>query len=432
MDERQRGILRKSRSIFTRDLVDVDTVCDRLYQKEVLSEGMKNEILSENTRENKVRKLMDIIPKRGKRAFRAFFDVLEETFQHNLSDILCPGGQMDDLETKYNALHGFQSKRATDKPLLQRSMSAEVRREPVESISEFQEQHKTCEFPLECKDFQKLAIVEEDFVLPSNWPSEQEHAQSLNFKICKSRSSPASLREEWSRMYPMTRRPLGRLVIINNFQFDGEVDDERMKRSQQDTTSLDVLFKQLHFQTKQHSNLTLEGLSSLLEEERTRDHTSIDCYVMVFMSRGDGERIYGIDGYRIDIDTIISTFDFEHCSSLRRKPKIFIFQACDDVAAKSKLLGAEKKNYEILTSSTTSEHMRTDMFVVNAVQDVAVSYHGIFGSRFIQSFVYLMRNLAFNEDFEEIVRKINHLNSVSEPEIIKFASSFSRRLFFNP
>lgn len=59
-------------------------------------------------------------------------------------------------------------------------------------------------------------------------------------------------------MYPMTRRPLGRLVIINNFQFDGEVDDERMKRSQQDTTSLDVLFKQLHFQTKQHSNLTLE------------------------------------------------------------------------------------------------------------------------------------------------------------------------------
>lgn len=75
---------------------------------------------------------------------------------------------MDDLETKYNALHGFQSKRATDKPLLQRSMSAEVRREPVESISEFQEQHKTCEFPLECKDFQKLAIVEEDFVLPSS------------------------------------------------------------------------------------------------------------------------------------------------------------------------------------------------------------------------------------------------------------------------
>lgn len=58
--------------------------------------------------------------------------------------------------------------------------------------------------------------------------------------------------------YQMKEATRGRLVIINNFLFGDEVDKERMARSQQDATSLDVLFKQLHFQTKQHSNLTLK------------------------------------------------------------------------------------------------------------------------------------------------------------------------------
>lgn len=99
---------------------------------------------------------------------------------------------------------------------------------------------------------------------------------------------------------------------------------------------------------------------------------------------------------------------------------------------------------------------------------VEVSYNGVFGSRFIQSLVYLMRNLVCEEDFEEIVKKvqlvsnireckkikytvpwffqsiaqqqtyyssvlqINHLNAVSEPEIVEYTSSFTKKLSFNP
>jgi hypothetical protein len=43
-------------------------------------------------------------------------------------------------------------------------MSAQMRREPVESMSECQEHYHTCEFP----DLQKLTIEEEDFILPSS------------------------------------------------------------------------------------------------------------------------------------------------------------------------------------------------------------------------------------------------------------------------
>lgn len=452
MDDRERSILRRSRSLFIRDLADVVTVCDRLYQREVLSEGMKNEILSETTRENQVRTLMDIIPKRGQKAYGAFYDVLEETYQYNLASILYPGGRPN--TTPYPPKAAVEPRQYVGLPKtpLHNWMTG-AKREPVESIGEFQAHRKPVESldddlvvpgmelhpehhkSLKEKDFRKLRTTEEDFVFPYDWPSEQNHAQSMDFQIRLSQRPQVDSKEDELAVYRMKEATRGRLVIINNFLFGDEVDKERMARSQQDATSLDVLFKQLHFQTKQHSNLTLKNLSSVLEGERTRDHASLECFVMVIMSRGDGERLYGVDGYKIDIDTIISMFDSEHCSYLRGKPKVFIFQTCSD-APKSGTAEFQKKSKTPTSSSSLtledSGDLRADMFVVKATKDVEVSYNGVFGSRFIQSLVYLMRNLVCEEDFEEIVKKINHLNVVSEPEIVEYTSSFTKKLFFNP
>lgn len=84
----------------------------------------------------------------------------------------------------------------------------------------------------------------------------------FHFLVCNIKSYinfnfPLSKKKKLA-VYRMKEATRGRLVIINNFLFGDEVDKERMARSQQDATSLDVLFKQLHFQTKQHSNLTLK------------------------------------------------------------------------------------------------------------------------------------------------------------------------------
>uniref|UniRef100_A0A8W8KFG8 Caspase-2 n=1 Tax=Magallana gigas TaxID=29159 RepID=A0A8W8KFG8_MAGGI len=421
MDDRERSILRRSRSLFIRDLVDVVTVCDRLYQREVLSEGMKNEILSETTRENQIRTLMDIIPKRGQKAYGAFYDVLEETYQYNLASILYPGGRPN--TTPYPPKAAVEPRQYVGLPKTPlHNWLTGAKREPMESIGEFQAHRK----PVESLD--------DDLVVP-NWPSEQNHAQSMDFQIRLSQRPQGDSKEDELAVYRMKEATRGRLVIINNFLFGDEVDKERMARSQQDATSLDVLFKQLHFQTKQHSNLTLKNLSSVLEGERTRDHASLECFVMVIMSRGDGERLYGVDGYKIDIDTIISMFDSEHCSYLRGKPKVFIFQTCSD-APKTGTAEFQKKSKTPTSSSSLtledSGDLRADMFVVKATKDVEVSYNGVFGSRFIQSLVYLLRNLVCEEDFEEIVKKINHLNVVSEPEIVEYTSSFTKKLFFNP
>nr|XP_022286252.1 caspase-6-like [Crassostrea virginica] len=454
MEERERTVLRRSRSVFTRDLVDVHTVCDRLYQREVLSEGMKSEILSETTRENQVRKLLDIIPKRGQKAYWALFDVLEETFQHDLSSILGPGGRIS--PHKLLDARSDVYTRSPDVPRLNSAMARQslaesvhkYRSQPMESnweapsppapVKEVLDPTGTCGLCTETeREDPKQSNLkgeekEEGFVLPEDWPSEQDLAQSINFEVRLSRKSRPRLVETEPDCYPMRGKARGRLVIINNFQFGQEVDVERMNRSQQDATSLDVLFKQLHFQTKQHSNLTLKKLSSVLEEERTRDQASLECFVMVVMSRGDGEHIYGVDGYRINTDSIISMFDCEHCSNLRGKPKIFIFQACNDATKSTDNFEKNYKKASMSSSFTLSDKLRSDMFILKATKDVEVRYGGAFGSRFIQSFVYLMRNLACEEDFQEIVTKINPLNATNEPEIVQYASSLTKRLFFNP
>lgn len=455
MDDRERSILRRSRSLFIRDLVDVVTVCDRLYQREVLSEGMKNEILSKTTRENQVRTLMDIIPKRGQKAYGAFYDVLEETYQNNLASTLCPAGRPNTSQyLQKTAAESQQYVRLPKTPL--HGLLGGTRRKPLESIGEFHAERKPVESldeypepvmpntelhgehhkPLKEKDLEKFE-TEEEFELPNDWPSEQDHAQSMDFQVRLSRRSRghSTEKEKNSAVYQMKETTRGRLVIINNFLFGDEVEKDRMTRSQQDATSLDVLFKQLHFQTKQHSNLTLKNLSSVLEGERTRDQASLECFVMVIMSRGDGERIFGVDGYKIDIDTIVSMFDCEHCSYLRGKPKIFIFQTCSDAPESSTYHFQKTSKTPTSFSSLTLEDpgdLRADMFVVKATKDVEVSFNGVFGSRFIQSLVYLMRNLVCEEDFEEIVKKINLLNAVSEPELVEYSSSFTKKLFFNP
>ena len=60
-------------------------------------------------------------------------------------------------------------------------------------------------------------------------------------------------------MYPMTSRTKGRAVIICNHTFEHvPSSQERKDRLSLDATSLDVLFKKLHFKVKTHNNVTIK------------------------------------------------------------------------------------------------------------------------------------------------------------------------------
>lgn len=61
----------------------------------------------------------------------------------------------------------------------------------------------------------------------------------------------------------------------------------------------------------------------------------------------------------------------------------------------------QKVNFSISSFFPPYTHV-----ILSVVFSVEVNYNGVFGSRFIQSLVYLMRNLVCEEDFEEIVKKV--------------------------
>ncbi|CAH1233155.1 CASP2 [Branchiostoma lanceolatum] len=67
------------------------------------------------------------------------------------------------------------------------------------------------------------------------------------------------------------------------------------------------------------------GIQSFAKEEA---HKTANCCVVVMMSHGEPEHIFGRDGQRVNIPKIIGMFNNKNCPALREKPKLFFFQAC--------------------------------------------------------------------------------------------------------
>ncbi|KAM6236425.1 caspase-9 isoform 4-T4 [Spheniscus humboldti] len=81
-------------------------------------------------------------------------------------------------------------------------------------------------------------------------------------------------------------------------------------------------------------NRDLEMVSELQKLAR-RDHSALDCCIVVILSHGCQTShiqfpggIYGTDGKPIPIEKIVNYFNGSNCPSLRGKPKLFFIQAC--------------------------------------------------------------------------------------------------------
>ena len=60
------------------------------------------------------------------------------------------------------------------------------------------------------------------------------------------------------------------------------------------------------------------------------DYTEVDCVVIAILTHGlSGDRLLGVDGEYVTLDSLLSFFDGDHCSpTLAGKPKMFIIEAC--------------------------------------------------------------------------------------------------------
>ncbi|XP_034280192.1 caspase-9 isoform X1 [Pantherophis guttatus] len=136
-------------------------------------------------------------------------------------------------------------------------------------------------------------------------------------------------------VYPLNSEPCGYCLIINNVHFDKDTDLKRRLGSDIDRQRLEKRFQALHFEVLTKEDLTAQEIAQELQSLAGRDHSSLDCCMVVILSHGCESyhiqipgAIIGTDGQRIPVQKVVSYFNGSHCPSLRGKPKLFLIQAC--------------------------------------------------------------------------------------------------------
>lgn len=62
--------------------------------------------------------------------------------------------------------------------------------------------------------------------------------------------------------------------------------------------------------------------------EQLETENNAECVVLIIMSHGGGNRVYGVDSIPVELKTLIDVFSSVNCPSLHGKPRLVFVQAC--------------------------------------------------------------------------------------------------------
>uniref|UniRef100_A0A2K5HWI0 Caspase family p20 domain-containing protein n=1 Tax=Colobus angolensis palliatus TaxID=336983 RepID=A0A2K5HWI0_COLAP len=147
--------------------------------------------------------------------------------------------------------------------------------------------------------------------------------------------APESLRGNADLAYVLSMEPCGHCLIINNVNFCRESGLSTRTGSSIDCEKLQRRFSSLHFMVEVKHDLTAKEMVLALLELARRDHSALDCCVVVILSHGCQAShlqfpgaVYGTDGCPVSVEKIVNIFNGTSCPSLGGKPKLFFIQAC--------------------------------------------------------------------------------------------------------
>ncbi|CAG2105579.1 unnamed protein product, partial [Medioppia subpectinata] len=133
---------------------------------------------------------------------------------------------------------------------------------------------------------------------------------------------------EYGDVYPMASKLRGYCVIIDNEKFKVKT-LERRTGTTADASRLSSVFEQLFFRVKLYENKTADKMKTLLANiAADKALVKHDALVVIILSHGAEEGIYGTDGVTVALKTILEMFNNENCPQLIDKPKMFFTNAC--------------------------------------------------------------------------------------------------------
>lgn len=394
MDERERTILRKARVTLIKNLTDVTGLCDKLFSYGVLTENMLSEIMMEGPTNNQVRKLLDIVPRRGKDAYGFLHQALVETGQQEMADMLKPelaSRPKDDNYLEQKEIHE----------------ASNVLPEPEASHREQHHQH---------------------IPLP---PFDPETHKPLEIKLQKCNKHEILERQGIEMVYKLDSKPRGKIYIVNITTFeDHEIPSRDEDAHNVSATSITTLFKKLNFKVETKNNISAMDLLNLIKKEQTSTET-YDCVAMVILTHGTDDLIFMADGQPLKVQNILEEFNSEKCPNLKGKPKLFFIHACpSDVEHASSV----DMNSLFPTNNEESHRLtKGDIFLARAVRyDPIITGSGESkGFRFIQAFVHVMNSQAHLDHLQNIVTKMNSL-AEEDQQLVETTHTLTKKLYFFP
>ncbi|XP_056451890.1 caspase-8-like [Gadus chalcogrammus] len=297
-----------------------------------------------------------------------------------------------------------------------------------------------------------IGVLQDEIVLETyprlkdvEWGDSGSTASSSSLKRSAERSlskdAPETKSEKTENKYPITSKPTGLCVIINNENFH---DKTNRSGTEKDAESLADVFSWLGFKVLMCKDQTasdiaqvtkllaalkdLAGLQTFkLEEWSDGRFTPLsvlpqhgDAFVCCVLSHGEEKVVLGVDGKKRPISEITSAFNGEHCSALLGKPKVFFIQACQGHSLQPRYV-ADDLTFEMQEQDTPQLVFipaEADFLVAMAtVEKYQAVRHTVNGSWFIQSLCEQLREgCPRGEDIMQILYRVN--DDVSQKEIV--------------
>ncbi|XP_052760721.1 caspase-3-like [Mya arenaria] len=403
MEKAQKTALRKCRVQLVTDL-QIKDVYDFIDKYQLLTPIMLEQLKAKESRPDQVRAFLDLLPRRGPKAFNTFLQILLESGHKTLADAIL----LEYQQTGANLAELTINPRAE---VLQNGETQEMETEPSwTGIQETQGGSGKCA---------PSTNSGPNYVPPSS--SSGSFPESLS-----SRASSASLNGpgytgNMEEEYRMVSDPRGLLLIINNKKFTGDL--ETRDGTDVDRDNLKELFLKLGFGVEIRENLkAMEIIANLNYLSKHSQLKDVDSLAVAILTHGSDDLVFGVDCVQINVYDIYNIFTADNCPALRNKPKFFIVNACRGDSEDKGSLG--HSNISKCAASVDVRPMAEEGSVcrIPNMQDFLIAYstiprhvswrHKHDGSFFIQGFVKVFSENANSVDVLRMLVKVN--NSVSK------------------
>lgn len=250
-------------------------------------------------------------------------------------------------------------------------------------------------------------------------------------------------------VYPMTSRPRGIALIINNEVFDQHSEADEVLRvregSEKDVKALERLFEALHFVVRTERDIGGERIKKVLDDVSNENHSACDCFVLWLMSHGREGQFYGSDGEIVLIETVRDFFSNARCPTLKGKPKLLFIQACRGdqkevgVEADSPYGSNQRPTTNFVSNLNFRESMPDHADILMAYSTVSgyTSFRNpCDGSRFVQCIVEVFREFAGHEDILSMLTMVNDkickMGTVDSKQVSEPTTTLRKKLYFWP